>query len=215
MTPEQLSAALVAAAPAGLKVSRFPWLLVTLMGLASPVMREVGKMGYLWQIPDGTPGRPPRRHPRPRLRHALRRSRGGNGRAVLRQGGEGGLISERGASSPSPRTLIHAVAPRLCSRRSLPRAAGRGGTTRPKPSDVIRGVVGGGPHPPKLPSSPRVPAPSPTLPTQAGGCPLVEAPLSRDHRRCRLVGDAPSGRAAVLTMVVEPSALVVTVCVTT
>ena len=51
VTPEQLSAALAAAAPAGLKVSRFPWLLVTLMGLASPVMREVAKMGYLWQRP--------------------------------------------------------------------------------------------------------------------------------------------------------------------
>ncbi len=51
VTPEQLSATLVAAAPAGLKVSHFPWLLVTLMGLASPVMREVAKMGYLWQNP--------------------------------------------------------------------------------------------------------------------------------------------------------------------
>ena len=51
VTPEELSAAIAAAAPAGLKISRFPWLLVTLMGLASPQMREIAKMGYLWQTP--------------------------------------------------------------------------------------------------------------------------------------------------------------------
>lgn len=50
VTPEELSAAISAAAP-GLRLARFPWLLVTLMGLVSPLMREVGKMGYLWQQP--------------------------------------------------------------------------------------------------------------------------------------------------------------------
>lgn len=51
VTPEQMAAALVAAAPVPLKVSHFPWVLMTLMGLASPLMREVAKMGYLWQHP--------------------------------------------------------------------------------------------------------------------------------------------------------------------
>lgn len=51
VTPEELGAAIAAAAPVPVKVSRFPWFLVTLMGLASPMMREVAKMGYLWQHP--------------------------------------------------------------------------------------------------------------------------------------------------------------------
>lgn len=51
VTPEQLSAAVVEAAPVPLKVSGFPWVILTLMGLANPILREVAKMGYLWQKP--------------------------------------------------------------------------------------------------------------------------------------------------------------------
>lgn len=51
VTPEQLSAAIVAAAPAGLKVSSFPWIILSLLGLTNPLLREVAKMGYLWQKP--------------------------------------------------------------------------------------------------------------------------------------------------------------------
>jgi len=49
--PEQMSAAIVAGAPQPLKVSSFPWLILSLLGLTNPVMREVAKMGYLWQKP--------------------------------------------------------------------------------------------------------------------------------------------------------------------
>ena len=51
LAPEQLGEAVAAAGPAGLRVGRFPWLLITLMGLVNPVMREVAKMGYLWEHP--------------------------------------------------------------------------------------------------------------------------------------------------------------------
>lgn len=51
VTPEAMTAAIVKAASAPLKVSRFPWLLLSLMGTVNPVMREVAKMGYLWQNP--------------------------------------------------------------------------------------------------------------------------------------------------------------------
>lgn len=51
VTPEQLSAAIVAAAPVPLKVSRFPWIVLSLLGLADPILREVAKMGYLWHKP--------------------------------------------------------------------------------------------------------------------------------------------------------------------
>lgn len=51
ITPEQMSAAIVAGAPVPLKVSSFPWLILSLLGLTNPVMREVAKMGYLWQKP--------------------------------------------------------------------------------------------------------------------------------------------------------------------
>jgi len=50
-TPEAMAAAMTAAAPVPLKVSRFPWIVLTLLGLTNPVMREVAKMGYLWQRP--------------------------------------------------------------------------------------------------------------------------------------------------------------------
>lgn len=51
VTPEQMVAAIAAAAPGSLHVSRFPWILMSLLGLANPIMREVAKMGYLWQRP--------------------------------------------------------------------------------------------------------------------------------------------------------------------
>lgn len=51
VTPEVLGAAIVRAAPLPLKVSYFPRFLFTLMGLVDPIMREVAKMGYLWDHP--------------------------------------------------------------------------------------------------------------------------------------------------------------------
>lgn len=51
VTPEQLGAAITAAAAVPLKVSRFPWVILSLLGLADPVLRSVAKMGYLWQHP--------------------------------------------------------------------------------------------------------------------------------------------------------------------
>ncbi len=51
VTPEAMTAAIVAAAPVPLKVSPFPWLILSLLGIADPVMREVAKMGYLWVKP--------------------------------------------------------------------------------------------------------------------------------------------------------------------
>ena len=46
-----MAAAITAAAPVPLRTSKFPWLLMTLLGITNPVMREVAKMGYLWQRP--------------------------------------------------------------------------------------------------------------------------------------------------------------------
>lgn len=51
VTPEEMAAAIASAAPVPLRTSKFPWLLMTLLGFANPVMREVAKMGYLWQRP--------------------------------------------------------------------------------------------------------------------------------------------------------------------
>ena len=51
VTPEQMTAAIAAAAPVELKFSPFPWLALTLIGIANPMLREVAKMGYLWQKP--------------------------------------------------------------------------------------------------------------------------------------------------------------------
>ena len=51
VTPEVLSAAITAAASVPLKVSYFPRFLFGLIGLFDPVMREVAKMGYLWEHP--------------------------------------------------------------------------------------------------------------------------------------------------------------------
>ena len=49
VTPEGMTAAVTAAAPIRLKVTTFPWLVLHVMGLASPVIREVLKMRYLWE----------------------------------------------------------------------------------------------------------------------------------------------------------------------
>ncbi len=51
VTPEEMTAAVVAAAPVPLKVSSFPRFIFTAMGLFDPMMREIGKMGYLWDHP--------------------------------------------------------------------------------------------------------------------------------------------------------------------
>ncbi|WP_423066370.1 NAD-dependent epimerase/dehydratase family protein [Devosia sp. CN2-171] len=51
VTPEQLGDAIVAAVPVPLKVSLFPRWTINAMGLVSPLMRELGKMAYLWEHP--------------------------------------------------------------------------------------------------------------------------------------------------------------------
>ncbi len=51
VTPEAMSAAIQRAAPTRLKVSYFPRFVFSLMGLVNPIMREVAKMGYLWDHP--------------------------------------------------------------------------------------------------------------------------------------------------------------------
>lgn len=51
ITPERFADAIVAAAPVPLKVSTFPRIFIAAMGLVSPMMREIAKMGYLWDHP--------------------------------------------------------------------------------------------------------------------------------------------------------------------
>jgi nucleoside-diphosphate-sugar epimerase len=51
VTSGELVAAVQKAAPVPLKVIGFPWALLGVIGLFNPVMREVGKMHYLWQNP--------------------------------------------------------------------------------------------------------------------------------------------------------------------
>ena len=51
VTPEQLGEAIVAAAPVPLKVTMFPRWTINALGLVNPLMREIGKMGYLWDYP--------------------------------------------------------------------------------------------------------------------------------------------------------------------
>ena len=51
VTPEEMTTAVVTAAPVPLKASRFPWVLLSILGLFDPTMREAAKMGYLWQNP--------------------------------------------------------------------------------------------------------------------------------------------------------------------
>jgi nucleoside-diphosphate-sugar epimerase len=51
VTPEQMGDAIVAAAPMPLKVSMFPRWTINAIGLVNPLMREIGKMAYLWENP--------------------------------------------------------------------------------------------------------------------------------------------------------------------
>jgi nucleoside-diphosphate-sugar epimerase len=51
VTPEQMAEAAQAAAPIKLKLGVFPRILFKAVGLVDPAMREVGKMGYLWENP--------------------------------------------------------------------------------------------------------------------------------------------------------------------
>jgi hypothetical protein len=51
VTPEQMRAAIERAAPRPVKVQPFPLWILTLLGLIDPIMREAGKMAYLWRNP--------------------------------------------------------------------------------------------------------------------------------------------------------------------
>lgn len=51
VTPEQMGAAISVAAPMPVKVSRFPWVLMHLLGLVDPIIRNVARMGYIWRNP--------------------------------------------------------------------------------------------------------------------------------------------------------------------
>jgi nucleoside-diphosphate-sugar epimerase len=51
VTPAEMGAAVVGAAPVPVKVKPFPIVLLWLAGLVDPTIREVAKMRYLWQHP--------------------------------------------------------------------------------------------------------------------------------------------------------------------
>jgi nucleoside-diphosphate-sugar epimerase len=51
VTPEPMGDAIVAASPVPLKVSMFPRWTINAIGLVNPMMREIGKMAYLWEQP--------------------------------------------------------------------------------------------------------------------------------------------------------------------
>lgn len=51
VTPEQMGAAIAKAAKRPVDVSAFPMVVLRLMGLFDPTMREIAKMRYLWQNP--------------------------------------------------------------------------------------------------------------------------------------------------------------------
>jgi nucleoside-diphosphate-sugar epimerase len=51
VTPEQMAAAIVRAAPRPVSVSAFPLVLLRIFGLFDPVMREVARMDYQWRHP--------------------------------------------------------------------------------------------------------------------------------------------------------------------
>jgi len=51
VTPEEMGAAIANAAPIPVTVSRFSWMLLRVFGLVDPLMREIGKMHYLWRNP--------------------------------------------------------------------------------------------------------------------------------------------------------------------
>ncbi len=51
VTPEQMRAAIERAAPVPVEVRPFPLWIMKLIGLVDPLMREIGKMDYLWRYP--------------------------------------------------------------------------------------------------------------------------------------------------------------------
>jgi nucleoside-diphosphate-sugar epimerase len=104
VTPEQMAAAAVAAAPVKLKVGVFPRVLFNVVGLVDPLMRAVSKMRLPVGEPDGAQGRTARRHSRAGFRHAVRRRGGSDGGAVLCGGQVGGLVLRHafGPRSPVP-----------------------------------------------------------------------------------------------------------------
>jgi len=51
VTPEQMTAAILAVAPGPLKVTPLPLWLLRMIGLFDPTMREISKMDYLWRKP--------------------------------------------------------------------------------------------------------------------------------------------------------------------
>jgi nucleoside-diphosphate-sugar epimerase len=51
VTPEQMGAAMIAAAPVPMKMGYFPRIFFTLMGITNPILRDIAKMGYLWSNP--------------------------------------------------------------------------------------------------------------------------------------------------------------------
>lgn len=51
VTPEQMSTAIAKAALVPVRIAPFPLWLMSLIGLVDPIMRETGKMAYLWRNP--------------------------------------------------------------------------------------------------------------------------------------------------------------------
>jgi nucleoside-diphosphate-sugar epimerase len=51
VTPEEMGAAIERAAPTPVTVKPFPLWIMKLLGLVDPIMRETGKMAYLWRNP--------------------------------------------------------------------------------------------------------------------------------------------------------------------
>lgn len=47
----ELESALSDASPARVKLSRFPWPIITIAGLVSPLLKELQEMRYLWEMP--------------------------------------------------------------------------------------------------------------------------------------------------------------------
>lgn len=56
ITGAELIAAIETAAGRPLKVKKFPWSIIRVVGLFSPAMREVIEMRYLWDVPHGIDG---------------------------------------------------------------------------------------------------------------------------------------------------------------
>lgn len=51
VTPEDMAAAIVKAAPTPVRIAPFPLRLMGLLGIVDPIMRETAKMAYLWRNP--------------------------------------------------------------------------------------------------------------------------------------------------------------------